>query len=244
MRHFAYDVSEEELGTCASLSLGLTGADVEVLVRGARRRARLDNNRAITADDIQNEIFSIPPQAIRSPLHGPQLARTAFHEAGHALIALLLPSLREHIQVASIVADDQGALGFVGIKHADRNQTCTELLDRICMTLGGRAAESLIFGEAEISTGAGGYTTRNDLAVARRLTEAVVGVYGFSTVHPNWHTTTPDEKEMQTIVAEQYGRALTLLESHHDQLVALSEKLQAEHVLDRDTLLSFVRTSP
>lgn len=244
LRHFAYDVSEEELGTCASLSLGLTGADVEVLVRGARRRARLDNNRAITADDIQNEIFSIPPQAIRSPLHGPQLARTAFHEAGHALIALLLPSLREHIQVASIVADDQGALGFVGIKHADRNQTCTELLDRICMTLGGRAAESLIFGEAEISTGAGGYTTRNDLAVARRLTEAVVGVYGFSTVHPNWHTTTPDEKEMQTIVAEQYGRALTLLESHHDQLVALSEKLQAEHVLDRDTLLSFVRTSP
>lgn len=119
LRVYAHDLSPEDLENCASLSLGLTGADIELLVRGARRRARMDNNRAITADDLQDEIFSIPPQAVRSPLHGPQLARTAYHEAGHALIALLLPSLREHIQVASIVADDQGALGFVGFKHPD-----------------------------------------------------------------------------------------------------------------------------
>ena len=240
LRPYAHDISAEALENCASLSLGLTGADIELLVRGARRRARMDNNRPITADDLQDEIFSIPPQAVRSPLHGPQLARTAYHEAGHALIALLLPSLREHIQVASIVADDQGALGFVGVKHADRNQTRSELLDRICMVLGGRAAESLIFGEDEVSTGAGGYSSQNDLAVVRRMAEAVVGVYGFSTTHPNWHTTTPDEKEMQTLVASQYARAVSLLESNREQLVALSDKLQAEHVLDRDVLINFV----
>ncbi len=240
LKPYSYDISSEDLENCAGLSLGLTGADVELLVRGARRRARLDNNRAITADDLQDEIFSIPPQAVRSPLHGPQLARTACHEAGHALIALLLPGLREHLQVASIVADDQGALGFVGVKHADRNQTRSELMDRICMVLGGRAAESLIYGENEVSTGAGGYSTSNDLAVARRLTEAVVGVYGFSNAHPNWHTTTPDEKEMQALIAEQYGRALSLLESNRKHLINLSDTLQKEHVLDRDALLNFL----
>ena len=243
LRPYAYDIAPDDLENCAGLSLGLTGADVELLVRGARRRARMDNNRAITADDLREEIFSIPPQAVRSPLHGPQLARTAYHEAGHALIALLLPSLREHIQVASIVADDQDALGFVGVKHADRNQTRTELLDRICMTLGGRAAESIMFGESEVSTGAGGHSDRSDLAVARRLTEAVVGVYGFSTTHPNWHTTTPDEKETQALIAEQYARAMSLLESNRAQLVALSEQLQTDHVLDRDVLINFVESS-
>ena len=223
---------------CASLSLGLTGADVELLVRGARRRARLDGNRAITAEDLQGEIFRIPPQAVRNPLHVRSWPRTACHEAGHAVVALLLPSLREHLQVASVVADDQGALGFVGIKSADHNQTRAELLDRICMVLAGRAAEALVFGEDEVSTGAGGTGTHNDLAVARRLAEAALGVYGFSTAHPNWHTTRPDETEARALVAEQYARAGDSLRARYGLLAAVSEKLQAEHVLDRSALLT------
>lgn len=238
LKPYAYEIAPEALRDCASLSLGLTGADVELLVRGARRRARLDGNRAITAEDLQGEIFRIPPQAVRNPLHGPQLARTACHEAGHAVVALLLPSLREHLQVASVVADDQGALGFVGIKSADHNQTRAELLDRICMVLAGRAAEALVFGEDEVSTGAGGTGTHNDLAVARRLAEAALGVYGFSTAHPNWHTTRPDETEARALVAEQYARAGDLLRARYGLLAAVSEKLQAEHVLDRSALLT------
>ncbi|WP_156124274.1 AAA family ATPase [Achromobacter sp. RTa] len=240
LKPYSHAISAEELRSCASLSLGLTGADVELLVRGARRRARMDGNRAITADDLQGEIFRIPPQAVRNPLHGPQLARTAYHEAGHAVVALVLPSLREHLQLASVVADDQGALGFVGIKNADHNQTRAELMDRICMVLAGRAAEALVFGEDEVSTGAGGYGSHNDLSVARRLAEAALGVYGFSTAHPNWHTATPDEAETKALVAEQYARARALLETRRALLVALSEKLQAEHVLDRFALLALL----
>ncbi|WP_160356252.1 AAA family ATPase [Bordetella sp. 02P26C-1] len=242
LRPYAYEISSEDLERCAGLSLGLTGADVELLVRGARRRARMDGNRAITVDDIQDEIFSIPPQAARKPLHGPQLARTAYHEAGHALLGLLIPSLREHVQIASVVSDDQGALGFVGIKSADRNLTRSELLDRICVTLAGRAAEAIMFGEDEVSTGAGGYTSTNDLAGARRLAEAALGVYGFSTSHPNWHTSSPDESEAQALIADQYARAKSMLESQRDVLVAISERLQADHVLDREALLTFIES--
>lgn len=237
LKPHAYAIAPDELRRCASLSLGLTGADVELLVRGARRRARMDGNRAITADDLQGEIFRIPPQAVRNPLHGPQLARTAYHEAGHAVVALMLPSLREHLQLASVVADDQGALGFVGIKNAEHNQTRSELLDRICMVLAGRAAEAQIFGDDEVSTGAGGYSSHNDLAVARRLSEAALGVYGFSAANPNWHTLTPDEAETKALIAEQYARARSLLQAQHLLLTAVSESLQAEHVLDRQALL-------
>lgn len=241
LRPYEHKITPEDLDNCAGLSLGLTGADIEVLVRGARRRARLDHNRAIRGDDLLEEIFSIPPQAERNPLHGPQLARTAYHESGHALVALMVPSLREHLQIASVVADQQGALGFVGIKHAGYNQTRSELLDRLCMALAGRAAEALIFGEEHVSTGAGGYSTQNDLAMARRLAEAIVGVYGFSTQHPNWHTTTPSETEMQQLIAQQYDRAKGLLDAQRSLLVTLSERLQKCHVLDRDALLAIYK---
>jgi len=240
LRAYDYSISSEELDDCASLSLGLTGADIELLVRGARRRARMNENRPITASDIQDEIFSIPPQAARKPLHGPQLARTAYHEAGHALMGLLIPSVHEHVQIASIVSDDQGALGFVGIKSAGRNMTRSEMMDRICVLMAGRAAEAIMFGEDEVSTGAGGYSSQNDLASARRLAEAALGVYGFSAAHPNWHTTSPDEAEAKALIAEQYARAKSTLESRRSSLIALSERLQADHVLDRAALLSFV----
>lgn len=240
LKPYAYEIAPDDLRRCASLSLGLTGADVELLVRGARRRARLDGNRAITAQDIQDEIFRIPPQAARNPLHGPQLARTAYHEAGHALVGLLLPSLREHLQLASVVADDQGALGFVGIKSAEHNQTRAELLDRICMVLAGRAAEAIVYGDSAVSTGAGGYGSHNDLAVARRLAEAALGAYGFSVTSPNWHTLSPDEAETKALIAEQFLRARALLDGQRGLLDALSEKLQAEHVLDRKALLAVV----
>lgn len=238
LKPYDYAMTADELENCAGLSLGLTGADVELLVRGARRRARMEQNRPITADDIQSEIFSIPPQAARRPLHGPQLARTACHEAGHALVALLLPGLREQVQIASIVSDDQGALGFVGITNSDRNQTRSELFDRICMVLAGRAAEAKVFGEAKVSTGAGGHNSQNDLAMARRLAEAALGVYGFSATHPNWHTATPDETEAQALIAEQYARAKALIASELGMLMKLSERLQSEHVLDRNALLA------
>ncbi len=243
LKPYEHAVSEDELRRCASLSLGLTGADVELLVRGARRRARMDENRAILASDLQEEIFKIPPQSARRPLHGPQLARTACHEAGHTLVALVLPSLREHLQIASVVADDLGALGFVGIKRSEGNQSRGELFDRVCMVLAGRAAEALIFGEDEVSTGAGGHSSQSDLAVVRQMVEAALGIYGFSSVHPNWYTTSPDEAETKMHIAEQYARAQKLLTMHRGLLIRLSEKLQKEHVIERSALLAMLENS-
>jgi ATP-dependent Zn protease len=234
---------EEDLRECAVNSLGLTGADVEVLVRGARRRARLDGNRSVTKADILGEIYRIPADAERKPIKSSQLENTAFHEAGHALLGLTLATLTDQVRIASIIPNNDGALGFVAISGSEDNETQESILDRICMALGGRAAEELVYGKGKTSTGAGGAGRQNDLAVARRLAECYVGLYGFGSLHPNWWSL-PEPAlsgEAQDIVKEQFQRASSLLAARRTLLDRIAAALLQEHVLNRDSLLSFIQ---
>ena len=233
---FRHQLTPEDLQEIASMAFGLTGADVEVLVRGARRRARLDGNRAMSKQDFFEEIYNIPRGAERKPLTNEDLRRTACHESGHALLALRLPALHEHVRIASIVPDEEGSLGFVALNTSLQNETRQSLLDRICMALGGRAAECVQYGEDHAGTGAGGMSPSCDLAVARRLTEALVGRYGFSERRPNWYTDAPDEEELVAVIQAQYRRAVELIESHRRLFENLQTALLTHHVLDREAL--------
>jgi ATP-dependent Zn protease len=234
---------EPDIRECAVNSLGLTGADVEVLVRGARRRARLDGNRNLRKADILGEIYRIPADSERRPIRNDQLENTAFHEAGHALLGLTLDTLTAQVRIASIIPDNDGALGFVAIGNGEGNETQQSILDRICMALGGRAAEELVYGKGKTSTGAGGAGRQNDLAVARRLAESYVGLYGFGALHPNWWS--PAEPalagEAQDIIKQQFQRALAMLTEQRAQLNQIAAALLHEHVLNRDRLLSFIQ---
>lgn len=227
---------EAALRECASSSLGLTGADVEVIVRGARRRARLDGNRPIAKTDVLKEIYRIPPDAERRPLSADALRVTAWHEAGHALVGLKLPTLRDKIGIASIIPDNEGALGFVAIVPDEANETRDSLQDRICMALAGRAAEQLLLPAGEVTTGAGGASAGNDLALARRLAEAFIGLYGFSEHYPNWWTDGNVDEETQAVVTAQHQRATRLLTEHRETLEKLAGVLREEFVIGRDRL--------
>ncbi len=234
-----------DLKECAANALGLTGADVEVLVRGARRRARLDGNRSVSKADILDEIYRIPADAERRPIKSSQLENTAFHEAGHALLGLTLATLSDQVRIASIIPDNNGALGFVAFSGNEENETQQSILDRICMALGGRAAEELVYGKEKTSTGAGGAGKQNDLAVARRLAECYVGLYGFGTLHPNWWSQ-PEPAlagEAQEIIRTQFARASELLAAGRPRLDRIASALLQDHVLNRDRLLSFIQPS-
>jgi len=220
LKNYPAALSPADLVDCAANSLGLTGADVQVMVRGAGRRARLDGNRAIVKGDVLNEIYRIPTDAERRPIRNAQLKNTALHEAGHAVIGLSLDTLADQVRIASIIPNNDGALGLVVISGSEDDETQESLLDRMCMALGGRAAEELAYGSAMVSTGAGSTGRQNDLAVARRLAEAFIGSYGFGKHHPNWWSA-PDANvaaEAQDIIAEQYRRASNLLKAHQHQL--------------------------
>jgi AAA+ superfamily predicted ATPase len=230
-------LSQADLDECARSSLGLTGADVEKLVRGARRRARMDGNRAISKTDIEQEIFNIPPDAERQPMTAAALKNTAWHEAGHALVGLLLDSLKDQIRMASILANND-ILGFVAMIQSEQNATRTSLLDRLCMTLAGRASEDVVFGTDNVTTGAGGMSDSSDLAVARRIALAFVSSYGFSTVHPNWQTNNGLDDEAAKLVEDQYQRAKKLLSDNRAGLDSIAKALLERQVLSREELLA------
>ena len=237
-----HGLSDDDIEACASQSLGLTGADVERLARGARRRARLDGNRALQRDDLIDEIMGIPADAARQPIARSDQRGTAIHEAGHAVVALCCRNLRDRITGASIVPGDDGALGWVATRPSDKNATRASLLEQICMALAGRAAEALILGKEQVSTGAGG-SDDSDLAKARRLAEALLGRYGFSTEHPDWyvprrndHSDAALTAEAQALIQQQRQGAQELLKEHRTKLEELARQLMEKHVMRGDEL--------
>jgi ATP-dependent Zn protease len=229
----------EELRSIADASLGLTGADVIVMVRGAHRRARHDGDRAIMVDDVLNEIFRIPPTAERHPVNPQQLRATAIHEAGHAIVALALPSLRERVNMISVMPDEAaGTGGFVSIGGAEVEQTRIMLRDRICVALAARVAETMMLGEDDTTLGAGGTAADCDLARAARMALQMTGVYGFSSEAPDWWSKDGNVAEAQEIIAAERIRARKILTDHGAWYQKLVEALVQSHRLSRLEILA------
>jgi len=222
---YPHALTDTDIDRCAHASIGLTGADIEVIVRDARRRARREDNRAIRFHDVLDAIYRIPPEAERQPLSSKALTGTACHEAGHAVLACLFPSTREKVLFASVIPTED-ALGFVALSPSENNGTYQDLLDRICILLGGRAAEEVFLGVDHVSTGAGGRSATSDLARARAVAENALGMYAFSSNAPNlWRDEVP-EQELLELIERQYDRAKELLEENRAKHHRLSSKLQ------------------
>jgi ATP-dependent Zn protease len=241
---YANNLTEENLHQISTACIGLSGADIEVIIRGARRRARVEDSRPIEMSDLLDEIYKIPPDADRKPLSHIELANTANHEAGHALVALLLPTHRARVRFATIIPNNEGALGFVSMAGQEQNETKESLLDKICVCLAGRAAEVMIYGIENTTTGAGGAGNSNDLSMAHRLAMNYLGYYGFSDKTPNcWSEKSDDyEQEAKDIVLAQFERSLSLLKSNranHARLVQLLLDKQAVSVDEMQSILEF-----
>jgi cell division protease FtsH len=193
---YAYYIAEQKkldlehgpltLRELARLTFGQTGADVELYVRGAARRARMRASQGGSAKIMQDDIVA---EIMRSPtgesgavrLSPEEMRRVAIHEAGHALIRLTGADKGETISFLSITPRSDGTLGFVFNAPDERHtRTRDELCEMVRVLFGGRAAESVVFGEKSISSGSGGPSPHADLAQATRLVTAMAGQYGFS----------------------------------------------------------------
>jgi len=161
----------------------------------------------------------------------------AYHEAGHALCAELLPAV-DRVHRISIVPRGR-ALGYtLNLPDEDRYlKTREELVDRMTMLLGGRAAEQLVFGS--VTTGAAG-----DYEVVTSLAAAMVDEYAMGTRvklrrmdgagGASAEATLRLRDEEQADLADgAYRAALALLERHRRWLDALAEALLEQEVLER-----------
>jgi len=169
----------------------------------------------------------------------------AFHEAGHATISWMLEHAAPLVKV-TIVPRGQ-SLGAAWYLPAERMIVQTEqMLDEMCATLGGRAAEKIMFDK--ISTGA-----LSDLEKVTKQARAMVTVYGLneevgnityydssgndSFVKPySEETAKKIDQEISKMIEAQYTRAVELLENNKDKLTILAELLLEKEVIFKDDL--------
>ena len=238
-RHYLGNVphtlADEDFLHIARSSLGLTGADVELFVRSARRECRRNGRTEITANDLLRQVFRTPPKNLRQPISETELHRTAVHEAGHALLRLLDPDMRDGLSYVSIVPRSDGKMGFVATFNPPHIVTTpVHCLNNIAMTLAGRAAEAMVFGEENVSLGSGGTNERCDLASATQQVEYLLTRQGMgSSSKLLWRKTgIQDSAELReqanSILSEQYERTLQCLKNNRVNFDAIVELLMTQ----------------
>jgi len=229
-----------ELESVAAQTSGLTGADLanicnEAAIFAARRRGQ-----AITSDDFDHALERvIAGVQSRRVLNVHEKRVVAYHEAGHALCAELLPSV-DRVHKVSIVPRGK-ALGYtLNLPAEDRYlKTREELIDYMTVLLGGRVAEELVFGA--ITTGAS-----DDLKRVSEMTHAMVHDYAMGGSGGN-QGIRPDsavsdlyrrlrDEEQQELAHQAARAARSLIESHREQLDALADELLDNEVLERPAI--------
>ena len=255
--------SSVDLTVLARRTPGFTGADLSnVLNEGALLAARRGST-TIDQHDLTSAIDRVlaGPERHSRVLGEDERRVIAVHEAGHALVGHVLPHAEE-VHKISIVARGS-ALGFtVMLPEEDRHlHTRSDLSDRLAMTLGGRTAEEVVFGE--ITTGA-----VDDIEQATRLARAMVTEFGMSDkLGPQRFTTRDGEPflgrehasradvsddlaariddEVSRLLDEAHARARQIVETHRATLDALADALiERETLLDEDLAQLFAGISP
>jgi cell division protease FtsH len=224
--------------------LPFTGDHIHTVCRALKRQVIRTGAPALTADDVDR---AIQRKSRRPVVLSPTEERVvAVHEAGHALVAILLPRATPPERV-SIASDVGGALGYVQRMARARPYALTEsdLRADVCVGLAGLVAERLFLGE--ISVGA-----RTDLQQASALVCEMVDHYGMSAVgrralvddkHERWsegHAQARDAA-IARILQEEEARAESVLSAAREEHAALVALLLEKKVLDGTMLRTIAR---
>ncbi len=228
---------------------GFVGADIANICNEAALFAARRNKPAIEMQDFNDAIDRvIGGLEKKNKLISPEEKKiVAYHEAGHAITGWFLEHADPLVKV-TIVPRGVAALGYAQYLPKDQYLYTTEqLTDSMCMTLGGRASEDLVFGK--ISTGA-----QNDLERITKLAYGMVTIYGMNSKVGNvsFHNFSQDEfsmgkpysektaelidVEVRSIIDSAYQRTRNLLVEKREQLEILAQKLLEKEVLFQQDL--------
>lgn len=243
-----------ELKIVARSTPGFSGADIENLVNEAALRAARTNKKALTMDDFEFAKDKVIMGTERKSLVISEHERkvTAYHEAGHALVAKLTPGT-DPVHKVTIIPRGM-ALGLTQqLPSEDRYMLTRDyLLKTIAVLLSGRAAEEIIYDER--TTGAG-----NDLERATEMARKMVTEWGMSEkVGPirlaqkegavflgkdmssrtdySEATSLEIDSEIKEIIVNQYNYAITLLKKHEQALHDLANLLLENETVNADEL--------
>lgn len=228
-----------DLTALGRLSVGLTGADAERIVRGAARRAR-KNGRVVSQVDVIAEITNKPRNAMNNlQLTPAELERTAYHEAGHAMAMCLSTSEGSDIGFVTIIPRDDGTLGFVSAMPDERVSFIrSDYQEKIEICLAGRAAEDIRYGEENVSSGA-----VSDLHAATALALDMVTKLGLGQERKLLWSATPTDQDLRQadqLLSETYDRIINKLRENEVALQKLAEELVERQELTGDEVRNII----
>jgi cell division protease FtsH len=247
-----------DLAVVARGTPGFSGADLSNLVNEAALRAARLNKKLVDMGDFEEAKDKVVMGAERRSMiiSDEEKKITAFHEAGHTLVAKLLPG-SDPVHKVTIIPRGM-ALGLTQQLPIDDRHTYHKeyLLNNLSIMMGGRAAEELVF--KQITTGAG-----NDIERATELARKMVCEWGMSermgplafgkkeeqiflgreiAQHRDYSELTAQaiDAEVNRLVMENYQRAKDLLQRHIDKLYLLAEGLLEREVLEASEIEAIV----
>ncbi len=238
-----------DLDALAGQTPGFTGADLANLINEAALLTARSDKREITMKELEEGIMRViaGPEKKSRVMSEKERLVTAYHELGHAIVGHLLPN-SDPVHKVSIISRGQ-ALGYtISLPTEDKFLTTrAELSDTMAMTLGGRAAEEIVFGE--ITTGAS-----NDLEKVTETAKQMVMRFGMSerlgprvfghdrgqpflgrefSAEPDYSDEVAREidDEIRRIVEDAHQASKEILSEHREQLDTISKIL-----LERETI--------
>jgi cell division protease FtsH len=249
----AADVDLEQV---AALTTGFSGADLANLVNEAALMATRRGADSVTLADFTAAIERLVAglEKKNRVLNAHERETVAYHEMGHALVALALPGT-DPVHKVSIIPRGIGALGYTIQRPTEDRYLMTrdELENKIAVLLGGRAAEKLVFGK--LSTGAADDLAKaTDIArdmVTRYGMEEALGYLAFEAQQPRFldapgirsggfnvsaATQQKIDDAIRRIVMDNFDRAYSLLETNRDVLERGARTLLARETLDETAI--------
>jgi cell division protease FtsH len=236
---------------------GFSGADIANICNEAALIAARNKKTSVGKEDFNSAIDRIVGGLEKKNKLITKKEKTivAYHEAGHATTSWLLRYAHPLVKV-TIVPRGQ-SLGAAWYLPEERQITSVaQMFDEMVSTMGGRAAEKVIFGE--ISTGA-----LSDLEKVTKQAYNMITVYGLNdkignvsyydstgqseytfTKPYSEHTARIIDEEVKKIIEKAYGKAIDILSQNKDKLVLLAEKLMEEEVIFKEDLLEIFGERP
>ncbi len=238
-----------DLGEIAKATSGYSGADLENLMNEAAIYAARRSHAEITRQDIEDANLKVMMGSEKRSkvMTEKEKKLTAFHEAGHAVLSRLVDKTA-HIHKVSIIPRGRAGGYTMYVPDEDKMYSSkNEMLDRIIVMLGGRAAETLTMDD--ISTGAS-----NDIQRATEIARHMVTKYGMSDIigpvsyddggevfigRDFAHSKTYSEKtaadidsEVKNILTAQYGKTERILKENMETLTRVANKLLEKETID------------
>ncbi len=247
---------EVDLKRIAAITIGLSGADLENLMNEAAILSVREGKKEIEMKDLFEAMYkvSMGPQRKTRTMIKKDLEVTAYHEAGHAIVATYVKEA-EKVQTITVIPRGHSLGATVTKDEIEKtNYTYKELLGKIATITAGRVAEALIFGEDDITSGAA-----SDINAASQIARRMVKDLGMSkktgfvkysnedeylffAVKQGYSDATAEiiDKEVVHIIESQRRRATEILERERELLEAVAKELLTKETLDSEQFMELV----